>query len=92
MKLLKEIKALIDSFIVRDERFINDEYFTTLDVNFNKKDTLIFFEQNNIFPSIPIKKNILTESFLLDLQLNKIFLFTNNIFYKNWNNYIKIFF
>ena len=89
---LKEIKALIDSFIVRDERFINDEYFTTLDVNFNKKDTLIFFEQNNIFPSIPIKKNILTIPVLVDLQLNKIFLFTNNIFYKNWNTEHKNFF
>ena len=37
------------------------------------------------FPSIPIKKNLLIIPILVDLQLDKIFLFTNNIFYENWN-------
>ena len=83
---LQEIKGLIDSFTVRNERFVNNEYFTKLDVNFNKKKTLIFFEKNNIFPSIPIKKDLLIIPILVDLDLDKIFLFTNNIFYEEWNN------
>mgnify|MGYP006092214871 FL=1 len=82
---LKEIKGLIDSFIVREERFVNNKYSTKLDVSFNKRNTLIFFEKNNVFPSIPIKKNLLIIPILVDLQLDKIFLFTNNIFYENWN-------
>ena len=34
---LKEIKGLIDSFTVKNEKFLKNEYFTKLDVNFNKK-------------------------------------------------------
>ncbi len=89
---LKEIKGLIDSFTVKNEKFLKNEYFTKLDVNFNKKKTLIFFENNNIFPSIPIKKDLLILPVLVDLQLDKIFLFNNNIFYESWNTKNKKFF
>ena len=48
---LKELKGMIDSFTIRDERFISDEYFAKLEVTFNKKNTLNFLEKKNIFPS-----------------------------------------
>ena len=83
---LSKIKGLIDSFTMSDERFINNEYHVKFDVNFNKKNTLKFFESENIFPSIPKKKDLLLIPVMVDLQLNKISLFDNNIFYNKWNN------
>ena len=83
---LSTIKGLIDSFTMSDERFVNNEYHAKFDVNFNKKNTLKFFESENIFPSIPIKKDLLLIPVMVDLQLNKISLFNKNIFYKKWNN------
>ena len=82
---LMEIKNLIDSFNMSNERFINETYLVNFDVNFNKKNTLFFFNKKNIFPSIPIKKNLILIPVLVDLQHDNIFLFHNNIFYKSWN-------
>ena len=83
---LSTIKSLIDSFTMSDEQFVNNEYYTKFDVNFNKKNTLNFFEKENIFPSIPKKKDLLLIPVMVDLQLDQISLFTNNIFYEKWNN------
>ena len=83
---LSKIKGLIDSFTMSDERFVNNEYHVKFDVNFNKKNILKFFESENIFPSIPKKKDLLLIPVMVDLQLNKISLFDNNVFYKKWNN------
>ena len=33
----KEIKSMIDSFTISDEKFINNEYFAKLETSFNKK-------------------------------------------------------
>ena len=79
------IKGLIDSFTMSNERFINNKYYVNFDVNFNKKNILSFFEKKNIFPSIPQKKNLLLIPIIVDLQLDKILLFTNNVFYEKWN-------
>ena len=43
---ISTIKSLIDSFTMEEERFVNNEYIVKFDVNFNKKNTLIFFEKN----------------------------------------------
>ena len=79
------IKGLIDSFTMSNERFINNKYYVNFDVSFNKKNILSFFEKKNIFPSIPQKKNLLLIPILVDIQLDKILLFTNNVFYEKWN-------
>ena len=82
---IDEIKNLIDSFTVSDEMFINDLYKVKFDVNFNKKNTLKFFEKKNIFPSIPKKKEVLLIPVYVDIDKNHISLFNNNIFYNIWN-------
>ena len=79
------IKGLIDSFTMSNERFINNKYYVNFDVNFNKKNILSFIEKKNIFPSIPQKKNLLLIPIVVDLKLDKILLFTNNVFYEKWN-------
>ena len=53
---INTINSLIDSFTMSKEKFVNNKYVVNFDVNFNKKNTLKFFEKKNIFPSIPKKK------------------------------------
>ena len=83
---LKDLKGMIDSFTISNERFISNEYFAKLEVTFNKKNTLVFLEKKNIFPSIPIRNKVLLIPILVDLELDNIYLFTDNIFYQKWNN------
>ena len=59
---LKELKGMIDSFTISDEKFINNEYFAKLETTFNKKKIFSFLEKKNIFPSIPIKKKSIINS------------------------------
>ncbi len=80
-----QIKNLIDSFNIRDEKFINNSYTATLEVNFNKQNTLLFFEKKNIFPSLPEKKKIIIFPILIDTINNNINLFNKNPFYLKWN-------
>ena len=85
----KELKGMIDSFTISDEKFINNEYFAKLETTFNKKKTLSYLERKNIFPSIPIRNRVLLIPILVDTQKDKTYLFTNNIFYQKWNSNIK---
>ena len=81
----KEIKAMIDSFTISGERFINNEYFASLETTFNKKNILKFLEKKNIFPSMPIKNKLLLIPILVDIETDNIHLFNNNIFFEKWN-------
>ena len=81
---ISEIKNLIDSFNIKNEKFIQNSYSANFEVNFNKQNTLLFFEKKNIFPSIPRKKNILIFPILIDLDLQTVNLFNQNPFFKEW--------
>jgi len=83
---LKEIKGMIDSFTISDEKFINNEYFAKFETTFNKKKILNFLEKKNIFPSIPIRNKVLLVPILVDTETDNIYLFYNNIFYEKWND------
>ena len=83
---IKEIKSMIDSFTISDEKFINNEYFAKVETTFNKKKILNFLETRNIFPSIPIKNKVLLVPILVDAETDNIYLFNNNVFYKKWND------
>ena len=82
----KEIKAMIDSFTISGERFINNEYFASLETTFNKKNVLKFLERKNIFPSMMIKNKVLLLPILIDVETDNVYLFNDNIFYQKWNN------
>jgi len=86
---IKELKGMIDSFTISDEKFINNEYYAKLETTFNKKKILSFLEKKNIFPSIPIKNKVLLVPILIDTEAENIYLFNNNIFYERWNDVIK---
>ena len=81
---ISEIKNLIDSFNIKNEKFIQNSYSAIFEVNFNKQNTLLFFEKKNIFPSIPRKKNILILPIFIDLDLQTVNLFNQNPFFKEW--------
>ena len=81
-----EIKNLIDSFKIKDERFIKNYYSAKFDVNFNKQNTLLFFEKKNIFPSLPKKKSIFILPILIDTTNTTVNLFNQNPFFFNWLN------
>jgi len=83
---IKDIKSMIDSFTISDEKFINNEYFAKLETTFNKKKILKFLERKNIFPSIPIRNKVLLVPILVDTKTNNAHLFNNNIFYDRWND------
>jgi len=81
---ISEIKNLIDSFNIKNEKFIQNSYIANFEVNFNKQNTLLFFEKKNIFPSIPRKKNILIFPIFIDLDLQTVNLFNQNPFFNEW--------
>ena len=81
-----ELKGMIDSFIIKDEKFINNKYFARLDTTFNKKKILDYLEKKNIFPSMPIRNKVLLIPILIDVEIDGIYLFNNNIFYEKWND------
>ena len=83
---LKEIKGMIDTFTISDEKFIDNIYFASLETTFNKKKILSFLEKRNIFPSTPIRNKVLFIPILVNLDEDKIYLFTENIFYQKWND------
>ena len=83
---IKELKSMIDTFTISDEKFINNEYFAKLETTFNKKKILEFLETKNIFPSIPIKNKVLLIPILVDTEIDSVYLFNNNIFYNKWND------
>ena len=83
---LTEIKYLVESFEIQNETFLNKQYIAKFNVNFNKKKTLNFFENKNIFPSLKRNKDFLTILILLDNDVNQILLYEENPFYRNWNN------
>ena len=83
---LKELKSMIDSFTISDERFINNVYFAKLETMFNKKKILNFLEKKNIFPSMPIRNKVLLIPIFIDSETNDVYLFNNNIFYERWNS------
>ena len=82
---LNDIKFLIDSFEISDENFLSKKYKAKFNVNFNKKNTLKFFEKKNIFPSSNKKKDFLTIIIFIENDENQVYLYNKNPFYKFWN-------
>ena len=42
---------MIDSFSIKEEKFINERYHINLGVSFNKKNIFSYLEKKNIFPT-----------------------------------------
>ena len=82
---LNIIRSLVDSFTIIDEKFINNYYFATFNVDFDKNKVLKYLEKKNVFPSIPKEKKILLIPILIDIENQEVSLFSENPFYVDWN-------
>ena len=55
---LSVIKGMIETFSIKEEKFINEIYYLNLNVSFDKKKIFKFLESKDIFPSLPYPKKI----------------------------------
>ena len=83
---INTIKSLIDSFNIYDEKFIENKYTAKVDVTFNKKNTLMYLERKNIFPSIPKKVDIFFLPIIVDSEKSDLLLFGKNSLYSKWDS------
>jgi len=86
---LNEIKGMIESFSIREEKFIDDIYYVNLGVSFNKKNIFNFLERKNIFPAIPNKKKFLFIPIIIDENTKDLNLFSKNKIFKEWNTLVQ---
>ncbi len=86
---LNQIKSMIDTFSIKEEKFVNEIYNIKLNVSFNKKIIFDLFEKKNIFPSLPVKKDIIFIPIIIDQDENQIKMFSDNTIYELWNSSIK---
>ena len=49
--MLNEIKSMVETFTIKEEKFINQTYSLNLGVSFNKKKVFNFLDSKNIFPT-----------------------------------------
>jgi hypothetical protein len=82
---LNEIKGMIESFSIKEERFIDQTYYVNLGVSFNKKKIFNYLESKNVFPSIPTKENFLFVPIIIDEKIDNLIIFSNNQILDNWN-------
>jgi hypothetical protein len=83
------IKGMIETFSIKEEKFIDEIYYLTLNVSFNKKKLFNLLESKNIFPSLPIKKSVFFIPIILDENKNEILMFSESNLFNGWNSNIK---
>ena len=83
---LSLIKGMIETFSIKEEKFIDEIYYLSLNVSFNKKKILNLMEKKNIFPSPPVEKNIFFLPIIVDRDSDDISIFSENYIYNNWNS------
>ncbi len=82
---INQIKGLVETFSIKEEKFIDQIYYLTLNVSFNKKNVFDLLESKSIYPSIPIKKNFLFIPLIVDENKNQVLIFSENVLFNNWN-------
>ena len=83
------IKGMVETFSITEEKFVDDIYYLSLNVTFNKKRLFSLLESRDIFPSLPIKKKVFFIPIILDENKDEIFMFSENYIFNDWNLDIK---
>ena len=86
---LRLIKGMIETFSIKEEKFIDEIYYLTLNVSFNKKKLFNLLESKNIFPSLLVKKNVFFIPIIIDEKNDEILIFSESNLFKKWNLDIK---
>ena len=86
---LNQIKSMIESFSIQEEKFVNQVYYVNLGVTFNKRKIFNYLEKKNILPSQIKNEIFLFVPIIIDENIDEIKIFSNNPIYENWNKEIK---
>ena len=86
---LNEIKSMIETFSIEEEKFVNQDYYVTLGVSFNKRKIFDYLEKKNVYPSQIINEKFLFIPIIIDEKINDLLIFSNNPIYNNWNIDVK---
>ncbi len=83
---LNEIKSMVETFTIKEEKFINKTYNLSLGVSFNKKKVFEYLDSKNIFPTQIKVENFLFVPILLDQANDDIIIYSNNPIYNMWKS------
>ncbi len=89
---IDDIKKLVENFSILDEKFIKQKYKSIMEVEFNRKKLIEFFDSKNITLSLPKKIDVLLIPVLVDLETNNFNYLNENVFVKNWEGIQKNYF
>ena len=89
---IDDIKKLIENFSILDEKFVNKKYKNIMEVQFNRKKLIKFFNSKNIISSLPKNIDVLFLPILVDLKENNFNYLNDNIFAEDWKNVEKNYF
>ncbi|MBD1166951.1 DUF2066 domain-containing protein [Pelagibacterales bacterium SAG-MED09] len=81
---LNEIKSMIETFSIKEEKFINKTYNLNLGVSFNKKKIFQYLDSKSIFPAQITKEKFLFIPIIIDETNADVLVFSKNPIYENW--------
>ena len=82
---LNQIKSFVESFSIREEKFVDNNYQAKINVDFNKKDLVNYLNSKGVITSSINSLDVVILPILIDLKKNQIFSYSNNPFFLNWN-------
>ena len=82
---INQIKGMIETFSIKEEKFIDEIYYLVLNVSFNKKNIFDLLESKNVFPSLPVKKDFLFIPVFVDQNKNQVSMFSEDKLFSSWN-------
>ena len=82
---INQIKGMIETFSIKEEKFVDEIYYLALNVSFNKKNIFDLLETKNINPSLPVKKDFLFIPVFVDQNKNQVSMFSEDKLFSSWN-------
>ena len=82
---LNQIKSFVESFSIREEKFVDNNYQAKINVDFNKKELINYLNSKGIITSSINLIDVVILPILIDSKKNRIFTYSNNPFFLNWN-------
>ena len=79
---------MVETFSIQEEKFVNQVYYLTLGVSFNKKNFQLF-RKKNIYPSQIKDKKFLFIPIIVDEKADDLIIFSKNPIFNNWNSNIQ---
>ena len=82
---LSQIKSMIESFSIKEEKFVKEIYYMNLGVSFDKKKIFNYLEEKNIFPAQINNETFLFIPIIINEKNKNLSIFSDNQVYNNWN-------